>query len=263
MEKTINKQSSPKIAAKKANIGKQRKYTTTLNHLKLSLSRAVDSGNHVTYPTSASMLALISSSSKNTLTSSLSKKTTVSPSLSQTTPTSSMQTSLTSPKFLKGKPLIMCSLSPEEVKVKLQPQQINYFNAVKIKEECIKYLNNIKDLPRPQEVQLSFLLNKFPLSDLKIAFTVATTKVDNSAMKIYYPLPNTKKKIIAIFLGLILDSRSIIGDVSKDTYRSVLIALFDYVLHCCLKTNFSNLELFVQCIMLRNGIQSQFRFTNY
>ena len=193
----------------------------------------------------------------------LSKKTTVSPSLLQTTPTSSMQTSFTSPKFVKGRPLIMCNTSPEEANVKLQPQQIHYFDAVKIKEEYIKNLNNIKDLPCTQEDQLSFLLNKFTLSNLKMAFTVATTKVDNSAMTIFYPLPNTKKKIIAIFLGLILDSRSIISDVPKDTYRSVLIMLFVYALHCCVKTRYSNLELFVQCIMLRNGIQSQFWFTNY
>jgi hypothetical protein len=102
---------------------------------------------------------------------------------------------------------------PEEDEVKIQPQQINYFDAVKIKEECSKYLTNIKDIPCTQEDQLSFLLIKFPLSDLKIAFAIATTKVNNSAMKIFYPLPNTKKKIIAIFLGLILDSRSIIGNV--------------------------------------------------
>ena len=103
-------------------------------------------------------------------------------------------------------------------------------------------------------------MNKFPLSNLKIAFAIATTKrLNNSAMTIYYPLPNTKKKIIAIFLGLILDSRSIIGDVSKDTYRLVLIMLLVYVLHCCLKTIYTDLKLFVQC----DGIQSQFRFTNY
>jgi hypothetical protein len=91
----------------------------------------------------------------------------------------------------------------------------------------MKYLKKNEDLPCTQEDQLSFLLNKFSLSDLKTAFAIATTKADKSAMKVYYPLPNAKKKIIAIFLGLVFDRRSIMGDVSKDTYRSVIM-LFGY-----------------------------------
>jgi hypothetical protein len=57
------------------------------------------------------------------------------------------------------------------------------------------------------------------LPDLKIAFTIATTKLDENAMKVYYPIPNTKKKLMLSFLGLVFDKRSIMADVSKKSYR--------------------------------------------
>ncbi len=82
-----------------------------------------------------------------------------------------------------------------------------------------RYLSSNKKLPCIQEDQLCFLFNQFSFSDLKTAFTIATTTLDKNAMKVYYPIPNTKKKLTTSFLGLVFDRRSIMADVSKNTYR--------------------------------------------
>ena len=99
------------------------------------------------------------------------------------------------------------------------PERINFFNFTITKHECFKYLKSNEELPRTQEDQLCFLFNQFSFSDLKTAFTIATTTHDKNAMKVYYPIPNTKKKLMTSFLGLVFDRRSIMADVSKNTYR--------------------------------------------
>jgi hypothetical protein len=104
-------------------------------------------------------------------------------------------------------------------RVKLPPERINFFDSRITKDECFKYLNSNEELPRTQEEQLRYLLNQFSLPDLKIAFTIATTKLDKNAIKVYYPIPNTKKKLMLSFLGLVFDKRSIMADVSKKSYR--------------------------------------------
>ncbi len=99
------------------------------------------------------------------------------------------------------------------------PEQIDFFNFTISKHECFKYLKSNKELPCTQEDQLCFLFIQFSFSDLKTAFTIATTTHDKNAMKVYYPIPNPKKKLMSSFLGLVSDRRSIMADVSKNTYR--------------------------------------------
>jgi len=109
--------------------------------------------------------------------------------------------------------------STKQLEVKLPPEQIDFFDFTITKHECFKYLKSNEELPRTQEDQLCFLFNQFSFSDLKTAFTIATTTLDKNAMKVYYPIPNTKKKLMTSFLGLVFDRRSIMADVSKNTYR--------------------------------------------
>ncbi len=103
------------------------------------------------------------------------------------------------------------------------PERINFFNFTITKHECFKYVKSNKELPCTQEDQLRFLFNQFSFSDLKTAFTIAITTDDKNAIKVYYPIPNTKKKLMTCFLGLVFDRRSIMADVSKNTYRWVMI----------------------------------------
>jgi hypothetical protein len=109
--------------------------------------------------------------------------------------------------------------STKQLGVKLPPKGINFFDFTITKHECFKYLKSNKELPRTQEDQLRFLFNQFSFSDLKTAFTIASTTLDKNAMKVYYPIPYTKKKLMTSFLGLVFDRRSIMADVSKNTYR--------------------------------------------
>jgi hypothetical protein len=109
--------------------------------------------------------------------------------------------------------------STKQLGVKLPPEQTNFFNCTITKHECFKCLKSNEELPCTQEDQLHFLFNQFSFSDLKTAFTIATTTLNKNAMKVYYPIPNTKKKLMTSFLGLVFDSRSIMADVSKNTYR--------------------------------------------
>ncbi len=109
--------------------------------------------------------------------------------------------------------------STKQLRVKLPPERINFFNFTITKHECFKYLKSKEELPCTQEDQLCFLFNQFSFSDVKTAFTIATTTLNKNAMKVYYPIPNTKKKLMTSFLGLVLDRRSIMADVSKNAYR--------------------------------------------
>ncbi len=113
--------------------------------------------------------------------------------------------------------------STKQLGVKLPPEWINFFDSTITKHECFKYLKSNKELPRTQEDQLCFLFDQFFFSDLKTAFTMATTTLNKNAMKVYYPIPNTKKKLMTSFLGLVFNRRSIMADVSKNTYRWVMI----------------------------------------
>jgi hypothetical protein len=109
--------------------------------------------------------------------------------------------------------------STKQLGVKLPPEQIDFFDFTITKHECFKYLKSKEELPRTQEDQLCFLFNQFSFSDLKTTFTIATTTLDKNAIKVYYPIPNTKKKLMTCFLGLVFNRRSIMADVSKNTYR--------------------------------------------
>jgi hypothetical protein len=76
-----------------------------------------------------------------------------------------------------------------------------------------------KNLPVNQELQLTFLLDKYQTSEIKMAFADAIGKVGTAARKAFYPLPHHKDKLICIFLELIYDRKSIMIDNSKDYFR--------------------------------------------
>jgi hypothetical protein len=71
---------------------------------------------------------------------------------------------------------------------------------------------------RTQEGQLTFLLGKFELSEIKTAFADTIGKVGKPARTAFYPLPLCKDKLIRSFLELIYDGKSIMVDNSKDSF---------------------------------------------
>jgi hypothetical protein len=101
---------------------------------------------------------------------------------------------------------------------KLAAYDVDWFNSMSTKNECLKYTSD-KNLPVTQEEQLTFLLDKYQTSKIKTAFADAIGKVGTAARKAFYPLPHHKDKLICSFLELIYDGKSIMIDNSKDSFR--------------------------------------------
>ncbi len=78
---------------------------------------------------------------------------------------------------------------------------------------------SIKNLPSTQEEQLTFLLGKYPASDIKTAFADAIGKVGKAARKALYPLPLREEKLVSKFLELIYDGKSIMVDNLNNSFR--------------------------------------------
>jgi hypothetical protein len=99
---------------------------------------------------------------------------------------------------------------------KLLVYKVDWFNSTSIKNKCLKHtLEN--NLPVTQEEQITFLLNKFQTSNIKVAFADAIGKVGTAA-RFLYPLPHCKDKLIHSFLELIYNGKSIMSDNSKDSF---------------------------------------------
>jgi hypothetical protein len=101
---------------------------------------------------------------------------------------------------------------------KLAAYGVDWFNSMSTKNKCLKHTSN-KNLPFTQEGQLTFLLDKYQTSKIKMAFADAIGKVGTAARKAFYPLPQCKDKLICCFLELIYNGKSIMIDNSKDSFR--------------------------------------------
>jgi hypothetical protein len=103
--------------------------------------------------------------------------------------------------------------------MKLPMYEIIFLDSIAIFAECKKYLKVNENPPSSQEAQLSFLLNQFQVTDIKIVFTNVIGKVGSEAQTIFYPLPLCNDKLISRFLEFIFDKNSIMIDSSKKTLR--------------------------------------------
>ncbi len=107
---------------------------------------------------------------------------------------------------------------PKKQEPKLAAYDVDWFDLSATKNECLKHVH-IKNLPDTQEGQLTFLLGKFEMSEIRTAFADAIGKVGKAAKKVFYRLPPCKDKLIRSFLELIYDGKSIMVDNSKDSFR--------------------------------------------
>jgi hypothetical protein len=101
---------------------------------------------------------------------------------------------------------------------KLAAYEVDWFNSTSTKNKCLKHTSK-NNLPVTQEKQITFLLNKYQTSDIKMAFADAIGKVGTATRKFFYPLPHRKDKLVRSFLELIYDGKSIMIDDSKDSFR--------------------------------------------
>jgi hypothetical protein len=125
--------------------------------------------------------------------------------------TQSISTSSTPPRALYFS-------NPTSVSKK-EPYLINFIDPKDLKSKCLKYLSDADDLPRGQENQLSFLVNKFKPQDIQMAFIKLITIFGGSAPKAFLPIATTKSQIVKDFLCLIYDHKSMMIDTVKMSYR--------------------------------------------
>jgi hypothetical protein len=140
-----------------------------------------------------------------------------SPSMSTLTTASSMlatQSILTS----STPPRALYFSNPMSVSKK-EPYLINFIDPEDVKSKCLKYLTDADDLPRGQENQLSFLVNKFKPQDIQMAFIKLITIVGGSAPKAFLPIATTKSQIVKDFLCLIYDHKSMMINTVKTSYQ--------------------------------------------
>jgi hypothetical protein len=115
--------------------------------------------------------------------------------------------------------LSLDSFSEIKPKTKLLMYEIYFFDSLTIFAKCKKYLKVNENPPSSQEAQLSFLLNQFQATYIKIAFAYAIGKIGSEVQIIFYPLPLCKDKLISWFLELIFDKNSFMIDSSKNTLK--------------------------------------------
>ncbi len=101
---------------------------------------------------------------------------------------------------------------------KLAAYKVDWFNSMSTKNQCLKHTSE-NNLPVTQEEQMTFPLNKYQTSNIKMAFADAIGKVGTAARKFFYPLPHHKDKLIYSFLELIYNGKSIMIDNSKDSFQ--------------------------------------------
>jgi hypothetical protein len=145
-----------------------------------------------------------------------------SPSMSTSTTTSSMlatQLILTS-----STPPCALYFSNSTSVSKKEPNLIDFIDPKDVKSKCLKYLTDADDLPRGQENQLSFLVNKFKPQDIQMAFIKLITIVGGSTPKVFLPIATTKSQIVKDFLCLIYDHKSMMidsQDVSSVSVKNI------------------------------------------
>ena len=134
-----------------------------------------------------------------------------------------IELSIEAPKLsLKGRESIKAPKSHISYESeKLPPYQIDWLDSGATTCELLKYCKYPIDLPISQEDQLTALMGKFTLSELKTALVVTSCAVGGSAITSCMPNNNAcKETVIKIFISLIYNHRCMMYDMeNQDGYR--------------------------------------------
>jgi hypothetical protein len=83
---------------------------------------------------------------------------------------------------------------------KLATYDVDWFNSTSTKNKCLKHTSD-KNLPVTQEGQLTFLLDKYQTSKIKMAFADAIGKVSTAARKLSTHFLIVKISSFVVFLS--------------------------------------------------------------
>jgi hypothetical protein len=88
-----------------------------------------------------------------------------------------------------------------------------------ILSEIRKYKPNEERIPMTTEDALEFLMEKFSLPDLKSAYYVTAGKVGMDPTSVLLPYNTKKDIVVALFIAMIYDHRSMMYDNTRSTHR--------------------------------------------
>jgi hypothetical protein len=74
-------------------------------------------------------------------------------------------------------------------------------------------------IPKTQEDQLEYLMDKFTLTNLKIAYHVTAGKIGVDMSSVMLPNKARKDTIISYFIAMIYDHQSMMYDDTRNAFR--------------------------------------------
>ena len=85
--------------------------------------------------------------------------------------------------------------------------------------EIRKYESEDDMIPKSQEDQLEYLMDKFSLADLKSAYHVTVGKIGVDISSVLLPYNARKDAVISYFIAMIYDHHSMMYNDTRSTFR--------------------------------------------
>jgi hypothetical protein len=85
--------------------------------------------------------------------------------------------------------------------------------------EICKYEFQDDKIPRTQEDQLEYLMDKFSLTDLKAAYFITSGKIGVDISSVMLSNMAWKDTVISYFIAMIYDHQSMMYDDTRSAYR--------------------------------------------
>jgi hypothetical protein len=82
-----------------------------------------------------------------------------------------------------------------------------------------KYESQDNKIPKTQEDQLEYLMDKFSLTNLKAAYFVTSGKIGVDISSVMLPNKARKDNVISYFIARIYDHQSMMYDDTRSAYR--------------------------------------------
>ncbi len=82
-----------------------------------------------------------------------------------------------------------------------------------------KYESDKERIPKTTEDQLEFLMDKFSLPDLNSVCYVTAGKIGVDPTSVLLPFNAWKDTVVALFLAMMYDHRSMMYDDTRNAYR--------------------------------------------
>ncbi len=96
---------------------------------------------------------------------------------------------------------------------------INWLSRSMMVAKIRKYEYQDDKIPKTQEDQLEYLMDKFSLTNLKAAYFVTSGKIGVDISSVMLPNKAQKDTVISYFIAMIYDHRSMMYDDTRSAYR--------------------------------------------